>query len=68
MAALGWGCYDVDGNTKLAMKQTDYYKKDLFGLHTADKAGKCTFDTKAGDHLQFTKEELFGCVDKYFVE
>jgi len=61
-----WGSFDSDGKTRLAMKDTDWYKKDLFGLKTADEAGKIFFEETAGDHLQFTKEELYGWVEKYF--
>jgi len=63
-----WGSFDVDGKTRLAMNQTDWYKKDLFGLKTADQAGKIMFDTSPGDHLQFTEQELYGWVDKYLLE
>ena len=47
---------------------TEWYKKDLFGLKTADEAGKIMFDSSPGDHLQFNETELFGWVDKYFLE
>jgi len=63
-----WGAFDTDGKTRLAMNQTEWYKQDLFGLKTADEAGKIFFDSTTGDHLQFTKEELLGWVDKYFLE
>eukprot|EP00658_Telonema_sp_P-2_P022787 TRINITY_DN19117_c0_g1_i2.p1 TRINITY_DN19117_c0_g1~~TRINITY_DN19117_c0_g1_i2.p1 ORF type:complete len:317 (+),score=98.43 TRINITY_DN19117_c0_g1_i2:193-1143(+) len=63
-----WGCFAADGETRLAMNQTEWYTKDLFGLKTADQAGKILFDTSPGDHLQFTQEELYGWVDKYFLE
>lgn len=63
-----WGAFDSDGKTLLTMKQTEWYKKDLFGLQTADKAGKIVFNSTKGNHLQFSKEELFGWVDAYFLE
>jgi len=63
-----WGAFDTDGKTRLAMKDTEWYKKDLFGLKTADEAGKIFFNSTTGDHLQFTKEELMGWVDQYFLE
>jgi palmitoyl-protein thioesterase len=63
-----WGAFDSDGTTRLAMNETEWYKKDLFGLKTADEAGKIMFDSSPGDHLQFTETELFGWVDKYFLE
>jgi len=63
-----WGSFAADGKTRLAMNETDWYKKDLFGLKTADQAGKIFFNSTTGDHLQFTEAELFGWVDKYFLE
>jgi len=63
-----WGAFDSDGTTRLAMNETEWYKKDLFGLKTADEAGKIMFDSSPGDHLQFNETELFGWVDKYFLE
>jgi len=62
-----WGAFDADGKTRLAMNETEWYKKDLFGLKTADEAGKIFFNTTTGDHLQFTEAELFGWVDQYFI-
>merc|ERR1712166_1339482 len=55
-----WGAFDSDGTTRLAMNETDWYKKDLFGLKTADEAGKIVYDSSPGDRLQFTETELFG--------
>jgi len=63
-----WGAFDSDGKTRLAMNETDWYKKDLFGLKTADEAGKIKFTSTPGNHLQFTEKELFGWVDQYFLE
>jgi palmitoyl-protein thioesterase len=63
-----WGQFAADGKTRLSMNQTEWYTKDLFGLKTADQAGKIMFDTSPGDHLQFTEEMLYGWVDKYFLE
>ena len=63
-----WGAFDSDGKTRLTMKETNWYKDDLFGLKTADEAGKIFFNSTKGDHLQFTKEQLFGWVDQYFLE
>merc|ERR1711907_744904 len=62
-----WGAFDADGKTRLAMNETQWYQKDLFGLQTAHKAGKIFFNSTKGDHLQFTEEELFGWVDQYFI-
>ena len=44
------------------------YKEDLFGLRTADEAGKILFNSTSGNHLQFTNGELLWWVDNYFVE
>merc|ERR1711871_1891064 len=63
-----WGSFDADGKTRLAMNETAWYKKDLFGLKTADEAGKIEFTSTPGNHLQFTEKDLFGWVDKYFLE
>jgi len=59
-----------DGSYKekaLTMKDTEFYKNDMFGLRTADEAGKIFFESTPGDHLQITDEELYGWVEKYFM-
>jgi len=63
-----WGAFAADGKTRLAMKDTEWYKNDLFGLKTADEAGKIFFNSTKGNHLQFTEEQLFGWVDQYFIQ
>jgi len=63
-----WGALDSDGKTRLAMKDTEWYKKDLFGLKTADEAGKIFYNTTEGDHLQFSHAQLYGWMDKHFIE
>lgn len=62
-----WGAMDdaPHGNVILQMKDTKFYKQDLFGLKTADEAGKIFFEETDGNHLEFTKEELYGWVEKY---
>lgn len=62
-----WGAL-ADGSFKtvLPMKETAVYKNDLFGLKTADEAGKIKFETTAGNHLQFSETELFGWITKYW--
>eukprot|EP01065_Artemidia_motanka_P018684 TRINITY_DN2201_c1_g1_i5.p1 TRINITY_DN2201_c1_g1~~TRINITY_DN2201_c1_g1_i5.p1 ORF type:complete len:260 (+),score=104.65 TRINITY_DN2201_c1_g1_i5:227-1006(+) len=64
-----WGHFE-DGSLKkvLTMRETEWYKQDMFGLKTADEAGKILFNTTAGDHLQFTHDELLWWVNNYFVE
>ena len=56
-----WGCPDpTDPFRKPVrpMNQTEWYQKDLFGLKTAQEAGKNVFETFEGDHLQFTMEDF----------
>jgi len=63
-----WGAMDdaPHGDTILAMKDTKFYKQDLFGLKTADEAGKIFFEETPGDHLEFSDSQLYGWVEKYF--
>jgi palmitoyl-protein thioesterase len=64
-----WGHFEDGSQSKvLTMKETKWYKDDLFGLRTADEAGKILFNSTTGNHLQFTTEELMYWVDNYFVE
>jgi palmitoyl-protein thioesterase len=60
-----WGAYDEDFTTILTMTETSWYKEDLFGLKTADLAGKILFNSTVGNHLDFTTEELYGWLDLY---
>merc|ERR1719171_2438583 len=53
-----WEFVDSTG-VVVPMKDSFLYKEDTFGLQTVDKAGKLVFETTAGDHLQFSKDELF---------
>jgi len=63
-----WGHYADGSRTKiLTMKETDWYQKDMFGLKTADEAGKILFNTTAGNHLQFSQQELAYWVTHNFV-
>jgi palmitoyl-protein thioesterase len=50
-----------------SMKDTKFYKDNLFGLKDADEAGKIAFETTPGNHLQFTDAQLYGWLDKYFL-
>merc|ERR1712048_1513057 len=62
-----WGQFAPGGySTVQTMKETRVYQEDLFGLQTADKAGRIHFESTPGNHLQFTTDELLGWVDKYF--
>jgi len=64
-----WGHF-ADGSLTdvLTMKETKWYTEDMFGLKTADMAGKILFNTTAGNHLQFTDAELVWWVNHYLVE
>jgi palmitoyl-protein thioesterase len=64
-----WGHF-ADGAMSqiLTMKETKWYTEDLFGLKTADEAGKIVFNTTAGDHLQFSDAQLLWWVNNYFEE
>jgi len=65
-----WGAMSTvkgeEFKTVNTMKDTRWYKEDLFGLQTADKAGKNNFESFVGEHIRFTEAELFGWLDKYF--
>ena len=60
-----WGQYADDFETTLSMKETRWYQEDLFGLRTADEAGKILFNSTEGNHLDFSTEELYGWLDLY---
>merc|ERR1711907_924731 len=64
-----WGHF-ADGSddykTVLRMNETEWYKSDLFGLKTANEAGKIHFESTPGNHLQFTETDLFGWISKYW--
>ena len=62
-----WGAPDPNDpfHTILPMNETEWYLKDLFGLRTAQEAGKNNFESFDGDHLQFTMDEFDGWVNKY---
>jgi len=62
-----WGAPDPTDPFKriLPMKETEWYKKDLFGLKTAQEAGKNAFESFKGDHLQFTDDDYKSWVATY---
>ena len=49
------------------MNQTEWYRKDLFGLKAADENGKNHFESFSGNHLEFSLEEFDGWVKKYLM-
>lgn len=53
-------------NTVLPMNETAWYKDDLFGLRTADEAGKNNFESFDGNHLDFSETELVSWLQEYF--
>lgn len=62
-----WGAF-APGQFKTVQKmtETDLYINDNFGLQTVDKAGKISFNTTDGEHLQFTVEQMEAWIDAYF--
>lgn len=63
-----WGHYKDDSLTEvLTMRETQWYKQDLFGLKTADEAGKIIFNSTEGDHLQFDDDQLAWWLKNYFI-
>jgi palmitoyl-protein thioesterase len=62
-----WGQIKDDSSTIQTMKETKFYQDDLFGLKTADEAGKIFMESTSGDHLQFSDAELDSWVTKYFI-
>lgn len=69
LPALGehWGAPDPANpfHHILPMKETEWYTDDLFGLRTAEEAGKNHFESFVGDHLQFTGDDLKRWVTTY---
>ena len=48
----------ADGKTVLPLNGTDFYNQDFIGVKALNEAGKLTFDTWPGDHLQFTETQI----------
>lgn len=59
------GADDPFASAILPMNETEWYTRDLFGLRTADRAGKNHFESFAGDHLQFSRDDLHRWVTTY---
>jgi len=49
----------------LTTKETEWYKKDLFGLKTAEEAGKNFYESFDDDHLHFTDDMFKDWVTTY---
>jgi palmitoyl-protein thioesterase len=62
-----WGAPDPRDpfHRVLPMNETDWYQKDLFGLRTAQEAGKNYFEAFDGDHLQFKMEDFDRWIQTY---
>jgi len=65
-----WGAPDpldpFEGDV-LDRNETEWYVKDLFGLRTAEEAGKNYYEVFDGPHLGFSMEDLDGWVKKYLI-
>jgi palmitoyl-protein thioesterase len=63
-----WGAPDPQNPfaSILPMKSTEWYQKDLFGLKTAEEAGKNHFESFVGDHLAFTEDDFERWIETYF--
>lgn len=62
-----WGAPDPEDPFRriLPMNETEWYQQDLFGLKTAQEAGKNFFETFEGDHLQFSMEDFDRWIHTY---
>jgi len=47
----------ADG-TVMKLEDSDFYKKDYIGLRALNEAGKITFTSLPGDHLEFTTKDI----------
>jgi palmitoyl-protein thioesterase len=65
-----WGAPDPRDPFRrvLPMNETEWYQKDLFGLKTAQEAGKNHFEAFEGDHLQFKMEDFDRWIQTYLDE
>ena len=59
-----WSATKDNGTKIQSMKETKFYQQDLFGLKTVDEANPISFEQTAGDHLQFTHDELYGWLSR----
>ena len=49
--------FDANMNL-LPLEETDFYAQDYLGLKTLNEAGKITFSSVEGDHLQFSTSDI----------
>jgi palmitoyl-protein thioesterase len=64
-----WGAPDPTDpfKTILPREQTAWFQQDLFGLRTAEEAGKNHYEAFDGDHLKFDWDDFDRWVTTYFV-
>lgn len=64
-----WGAPDSKDpfNVILPREQTPWFQQDLFGLRTAEEAGKNHYEEFDGDHLKFDWDDFDRWVTNYFV-
>lgn len=62
-----WGAPDPKNPFQniLPREQTEWFQKDLFGLKTAEDAGKNHYESFKGDHLQFSMDDFDGWINTY---
>ncbi len=48
------------------MEETEYFKKDLFGLKTLRNAGKIKLEKTDGKHMEIYPNQLIYLVNKIF--
>mmetsp|Transcript_66011 Transcript_66011/g.157836 ORF Transcript_66011/g.157836 Transcript_66011/m.157836 type:complete len:380 (-) Transcript_66011:71-1210(-) len=66
--ASWWGEFSDGSYTDLkSMRDTKLYQQDLFGLRSADAAGKIQFNVTNGDHVEFSDAEYYGWLERYMV-
>jgi palmitoyl-protein thioesterase len=65
-----WGAPNSEAEDQfvdiLPMQDTEWYQKDLFGLKTADEAGKLYHEEFASDHLRFEFTDFDVWIRKHF--
>jgi len=64
-----WGAPDPQDPFKkiLPREDTAWFQQDLFGLRTAEEAGKNFYETFEGDHLQFNWNDFDKWINTYIV-
>jgi palmitoyl-protein thioesterase len=52
----------------LALEDSDWYKNDVLGLKTLNEAGKVTFSSVDGDHLQFSQSDIDNTIIPFLLQ